>query len=414
MTSWRGYEYTQPPMKDDPATPRNAPNWNAITLMRSELVRKYKWARDMGITAGDTYDGLTAKAILEFKKRTGITITQEELDSGYGIATLAVRTRLGSYPPPPPPRHAMLTFSGTWAAPGTGYCSWVAQACRDVVEEIPVQSPWSFGFVNGPVDSPSYRESVAIAVEWAVAWILAHPNRTFMLAGYSQGAEAASRVYQEMIDGRLQHLRKNYVGGFTIGNPCRQKGHTFYMGKDPGGSGISSFNLSNMGNEWADYAQPGDIYTTKPGGLVGENMQDVYELAIDLQLNDPVVFFQSFIRNLLELLNNLGGLKTVAPIIGGLTGGGIGGLVAGALSMVPSILIGVLGSLLTGADPSKTTDPIQAAIQASIIGLKFIAQNPPTAPHITYEFAEARPGQTYIQHAIQHTHDWATRTPVRI
>lgn len=412
MATWRGYEYTSPPMQDDPDTDRRDPNWHAITLMRNELVRKYKWARDMGVTAGDTYDGLVAKAILEFKQRAGIPVSQEELDTGYGIANLATRTRLGSYPPPPPPRHAILTFSGTWAAPGTGYCSWVAQACNRLVEEIPVQSPWSFGFVNGPIDSPSYRESVSIAVEWAVAWILAHPNRTILLAGYSQGAEAASRVYQEFIDGRLQHLRKNYVAGFTFGNPCRQKGHTFYLGKDPGGSGISSFNLSNMGNEWADYAQPGDIYTTKPGGLVGENMQDVYELAIDLQLNDPVVFFQSFIRNLLGLLNNLGGLKTIAPILSGL-GAGPGGLVAGALSMIPSILIGVLGSLLTNADPGKTTDPIQAAIQACIIGLKFIAQNPPTAPHITYEFGEARPGQTYIQHAIQHITDWANRTPVR-
>lgn len=413
MATWRGYELTDPPMQDDPATARNDPNWHAIELMLDKLCAKYGWARAMGLVPGNTYHELAARAVLEFKQRTGLSILPEELETGHGIANLATRTRLGSYPPPAPPRHAMLTFSGTWAAPGTGYCSWVAQACSRLVEEIPVQSPWSFGFVGGPIDAPSYRESVSIAVEWAVAWILAHPNRTFMLAGYSQGAEAASRVYQEMIDGRLQHLRHNYVGGFTIGNPCRQKGHTFFGGKDPGGSGISSFNLSNMGNEWADYAQPGDIYTTKPGGLVGENMQDVYELAIDLQLNDPLVFFQAFIRNLLELLENLGGLKTFAPILAGVSGGPVG-LVTAALGMIPSILIGVLGSALTGADPAKTTDPIQAALQACIIGLKFVARNPPTGPHITYEFGEARPGQTYIQHAIQHTNDWASRVPARV
>lgn len=407
----------------DPDVPRDHPNWHAVTLLRDKLSARYQWARDMGVTPGDFVDRATLRAIAEFQQRTGIPLVVDK--DGQPVADYRTRVRLGSYPPPPPPRHAILTFSGTWAAPGTGYCSWVAQACSSVVEEIPVQAPWSFGFIGGPIDAPSYRESVDIAVEWAVAWLLAHPNRTFMLAGYSQGAEAASRVYQELIDGRLQHLRKNFVAGFTFGNPCRQKGHTFYGGADPGGSGISSFNLTQMGWEWADFAQPGDIYTTRPGGQVGKDMTDVYEMAIDLQLNDPVAFVQAFLGHLMTMAGDLGLLGQIQSTTGalgplsGLLGifGGIGELTkagpAGLLSLAPSLLISLLGGLITGKTNENATG-LDAAIQAALIGLRFIAANPPTAPHITYEFGQAIPGMTYIDLARQHVRDYAARVPVSV
>ena len=43
-------------------------------------------------------------------------------------------------------RHAVLTFAGTWAAPGTGYPSDVVHAADpDLVFEVPIQAPWTFG-----------------------------------------------------------------------------------------------------------------------------------------------------------------------------------------------------------------------------------------------------------------------------
>ena len=93
-------------------------------------------------------------------------------------------------------RHAVLTFAGTWAAPGTGYPSDVVAAVSpDLVFEVPIQSPWTFGPIPpGAPLSPSYAESVRIGVTNAVNWITAHPRQTFVLGGYSQGAEAASRM----------------------------------------------------------------------------------------------------------------------------------------------------------------------------------------------------------------------------
>lgn len=363
MSTWRGYELTDPPMRDDPDMDRHAPNWHAITLMRDKLTAKYQWARDMGVTLGDTYDEITADAIAEFQARAGLPVLTDA--DGHGIADLATRTRLGSYPPPPPPRHALLTFSGTWAPPGVGYPSDVAQACAAVVEEIPVQAPWTFGPVPpGGIGSPSYRESVHIAVEWAVGWLLDNPGRTFMLGGYSQGAEAASRVYAELLPGgRCEHLAGNYVAGYTFGNPSRASdSHTFYRDPAPTtGYGISNFHLPDgMPWSWIDCAAAGDIYTSTPGGPTGKIMRDAYELGIDLQLHDFLTFAGDFAEHLWQLAQD-------------------------------------------------ATANVGAAIDAAGRGLAFVASNPPTKPHITYQFDECLPGVTHVQLAIQHVNDWAGR-----
>lgn len=344
----------------------------------------------------NTINDVAGAAIAQAQKNYGIPQTVDK--DGKPVRDLRTRTRLGSYPPPPPPRHACLTFSGTWAAPGTGYCSWVAQSAN--VEEIPVQSPWSFGFVGGAPDAPSYRESVSIGVEWAVQWLLDHPNRTFLLGGYSQGGEAASRVRQELEPGgRLEHLRGNFVAGYTFGNPCRQKGHTFYKGKDPGGRGISPFNLFGMGDEWADMARPGDLYTTRPDDPSGQIEEDVYGLATQLQINDPMAFMQAMIAGVLKTVQDLGG---IGGILGQLN-----------IAILPALLIGMLGSLIGSSTASAPG--LQAAINAAMTGLKFIAANPPTGPHTTYEFPiPDMPWMSYVDLARRHVNDWAARVPVRV
>ncbi len=48
-----------------------------------------------------------------------------------------------------------------------------------------------------------------------------------------------------------------------------------------------------------------------------------------------------------------------------------------------------------------------AAVQAAILALRFFADQPPTAAHISYEFRDAIPGVTYLDLAAQHVRHWA-------
>lgn len=373
---WQGYGFGD---MDDDTLPRNHPNWSAVRLLNEKLHAKFQWARDMGVVSSPHYTAITAQAVAEFQRRAGLPVLlsnkppEQEggpLEPPYGIANLATRARLGSYPPPPPPRHACLTFSGTWAPPGVGYPSDVARACADLVEEIPVQSPWSFGPVPpGAIDSLSYQQSVYVAVQWAIGWILDHPERTVILVGYSQGAEAASRVRAEYEPGgRLAHLRSKLVAGITFGNPCRPANRTFYGDPQPtSGAGISNFRLDPriLDWSWIDLANAGDIYTStpepgSPSAGAGLIMRDAYELAIKLQLNDFMKFAGDF-------------------------GDSVWRLVQDAQNDIPG------------------------ALDAAGRGLAFIMQNPPTRPHISYEWDEAKPGITHLNLAIQHCRDWSGR-----
>jgi hypothetical protein len=275
-------------------------------------------------------------------------------------------------------RHAILTFAGTWAAPGTGYPSWVVAGAADTsdapVFEVPVQAPWSFGFIGAPnPNAPSYARSVDIAVEWAIAWILAHPRQTFGLGGYSQGAEAASRVLLEIISpgGRLHHLRGNFIGGYTIGNPMRGQGHAGPGLVDPGGRGIAAKRLpADLPATWVDIGNPGDMYTSVPTGQAGDNITACYMAAIQLGLD----------------------INSATAILSALTGKG--GLAEQVLELL--------------ANPLN----IGALAKSVAVALQFVAQNPPTAPHITYEWRPVTAdGRTGIQYAVDHLGAIAAATP---
>jgi PE-PPE domain len=279
-------------------------------------------------------------------------------------------------------RHAVLTFAGTFAAPGTGYPSDVVNAANpDLVFEVAVQAPWSFGPIPpGAPTSPSYAESVQIAVTNATAWINANPQQTFALGGYSQGAEAASRVLAQIMTGSLQWARPNLIGGYTFGNPWRLTGHTFPGGTDPGGRGIANINLTaaqipkdaNGVDTWWDFANPGDLYTTTPNDEAGADITAVYKAAVQLGINT-------------NLIMNL---------IAGLTGQG---------SLAQQVL-------------ALVTDPIvggPALIEAIDLAVTFYGSNPPTFPHISYQIVDALPGQSSVAVAIGHLNQIAAATPAR-
>jgi len=250
----------------------------------------------------------------------------------------------------PPPRIPFLTCSGTWAAPGTGYCSWVVQAVdQDHVLEIPVQAPWSFGPIGNP-GAPSYEESVQIGLDWGVNWINSNIGR-FGLSGYSQGAECASRIYMELLPGgRAAHRRDDFIGGFTFGNPSREN----VSGRNPkrGTAGIAKVRIDGTPSTWLDLAEPGDMYTCTPeDDPAGDIIRDCYTMAIQIGIGSPM----TFIQNLIDIAKNLGA--------------------------------------------SGEAD-IADVIQAMTIAITFFAQG--TAPHIQYELREVEPGVTYLQAAINH------------
>lgn len=345
--------------------------------------------------------------------------------------------------------HVWLTCSGTGAAPGTGYCSWVVQGAANAginVAEYLVQAPWSFGYIpvagsTNPT-SASFRESVLMGYDDAKTWLFGHPAQTFGLAGYSQGAVTAAMVYMAMMPGgELERFYPYFIGGFTFGNPWRQNGHTYPGGIDPGGEGISPQRMTLLPNDvqrWHDHANGklngavgDDLYTTKPHNGQGRVEEDVYLLAIDQQLHDPFAWCAAMVHDLLGIVGQLGGGLPVAQL-GGMAG--VQGLLAGAggAGLLAGLIGGLLATAVPGADvlggqlgsgsviPVKPGGNVAApagitvidAVQAAIAGLQFVTVQPITAPHITYEFTDAlpgRPGYTHIMHAMDHVIDCCSR-----
>jgi hypothetical protein len=282
-------------------------------------------------------------------------------------------------------RHAVLTFAGAWAQPGTGYPSDVVNAANpDLVFEVPIDAPWSFGPIAPDARaSPSYAEAIEIAVTNATEWIDANPRQTFALGGYGQGAEAASRVLAEIMTGSLRSVRPNLIGGYTFGNPWRLAAHTFPGGADPGGRGIAATNLTaeqipkdaNGIDTWWDFANPGDLYTTTPTDTSGADITAVYKAAVQVSID----------------------VNMMVALIAGLAGRG---------SLAQQVL-------------SIVTDPIvggAALVDAIDLAVTFYGSNPPALSHISYHSVPVLSGQSSVGVAISHLDNIAgatlARTPV--
>jgi hypothetical protein len=272
----------------------------------------------------------------------------------------------------------------------------------DVVDEIPVEAPWSFGPIPpGSLTAPSYQESVQIAVDWAVNWLLAD-TRPFLLGGYSQGGEAASRIYAETLPGgRLAHRRADFVAGFCFGNPSRRDGHTYYGGPATPFGGIAQYRLPRMGWEWCELVDPADLYGTCARHLTGEIERDVYTLCTEIELHSGLIdFCRTFIANLIAVIGNLDG-DAYDDVTRAVTRHGID--LEGA-QLLPDAKLQPL------SDRLLSVQGIAAAVAAAIDALIFFCAPPfPTAPHCEYHVREVWPGQTYLGLAIQHVHDWVQR-----
>lgn len=189
--------------------------------------------------------------------------------------------------------------------------------------------------MGGPVGD-GVREGIRLLTEQ-------YPTGPFGLVGFSQGAEIVSRIYRELV-GSLQHRRQDFVGGVVFGNPMREQGH--YQGHvDPGGHGIASDRLAGTGPSWAEYAEPGDVYTSVSGPS-GEMMTAVYDLVMRV---DPTLLFKE------------------------------------------------LGEIFTNPIPELVSAGM-AIIQFAQFGIT----QPMTAAHVSYHIREIAPGVTYYDHAV----DW--------
>jgi len=306
-------------------------------------------------------------------------------------------------------RHAVITYNGTWGAGMVQYPGDVVNGLNQYVTdqlcvEVPCPYPATFGFIGGDANSDSYEQSIQAALDWTDQWVQANPTQTFITIGYSQGAEAASRVA----------MRKypNFIGGLTFGNPCRMAGAVAPGIGNPGPNwrGISTVNMTELpsiGTQtvWADYVHSktngdagNDMYTMVPTGQVGLIMSDVYQTATQAQINNGGQFLQNMVTDMIKIVGDSGILK-------GLTS------VTALLGMTSGAMLAFLVDLVGGVDVNATG--ANADVAAAVLGLQFLtASGGPTGPHVSY--LGELPGYTnLVANAVGFLHNIATLTPPR-
>lgn len=311
-------------------------------------------------------------------------------------------------------KHAVLTVGGTWeVAPGTQYPSnavnGLAQYVNDsLVYEVPVPYPASFGPIGGPVTAKSYQQSVDDAQTWIAGWLRVNPTHTFILGGYSQGAEVVSRIAIRLMGGDLAQHLTNFVGGYTFGNPCRGRGMHAPTIADPGGRGISAVNMATLPTVdgqvvWADYVHSPangdaglDMYASVPTNQAGKDMTDVYTSATNAQFNDLGALTQVIVSTLVSVAQDLSGVPRVD--------GDLTDWLSNPLKLI---------TLLRGARTGSQPVGVQAAIEAAADGIKFLAApGGATAPHISY-LAEIGGYSNLVRDAVGWLNHITALTPAR-
>ncbi|OIN79783.1 PE-PPE domain-containing protein [Mycobacterium malmoense] len=313
-------------------------------------------------------------------------------------------------------RHAILTYNGTWGAGLVQYPSDVVNGLAQYVDdglcyEVPCPYPASFGPIGGDAGAPSYQQSIQDALDWTAAWLAAHAGQTFALIGYSQGAEAASRVYMELIAGTA--YERNFIGGITFGNPSRMAASSApgVASLGPQWRGISSTIMSSLPTingqvVWADYAHNtangdagNDMYPQVPDTPVGVIMTDVYTAATQAQLNTPTAFLQAMVSDLVKLVEDSGLLQGLK--------GGAAGLLAMGIEAAVAFLVDLIGGVNINA-----TGP-EATVAAAVLGLQFLAApGGATGPHISY-LGEIPGYSNLVGKAVGFLYQIATLTPAR-
>lgn len=412
---------------DDPNTPRAADNWDAITLLTGKMQRTYQWARDLNIVQQPNYDQGVARAVGEFCTRTGLPVILDP--NGQPVANLAMRTRLGSYPPPAPPTHAMFTVRGTGGIIGLDYTSQIAQALPGVYHEHPLNYDASMGGIpvgaatdpsapSGDECSQQVYDMLTAAVQGSTV--------TFAVTGYSLGTKGVVMFLNDLFNPAhpLNAHAHRFVCAVLIADPWRPFGHTFYLGPIPGGQGIGSpyFTMTPqaitaLGWRCCWLANPADMYTNSPLGATGQVLADIEQIVLATAASDPLGTIKSAIPYLLKLVEKDGGLQTMfgGSALGLLTGvaGGATALTGSLVGLLLPLLESGFEGLIDGISGNGSNLPPGAAadVQAAILALKFYGSG--IAPHLAYHTTRWGSGpQTYLQLGIQHANDFGSQVPV--
>lgn len=370
-----------------------------------EITRWQEWFNRYAKSYAPPVDGFfgqeDSEAVKTMQRRLGL------YPDGVFSADLAATVKFSapSGPPPAPrKRHLAVVFRGTGGVVGEDYVSRVCQAVSDLVEEVNPEFPATMGGIPvgtaGNIQDPSGRRSVQIGFEDGKRLIQdalrQDPQRKIILGGYSLGAWAAALLRQWL----LATYPQNYLCSFSFGDPTRPVGGCYYNGKPAKGHGISSWLYGDV----KDYRHcwltaPGDMYSSVPDAKSGEIMQNFFDIVTGIELSDPLSL-KVILDEIPEILEDAG--VTVPDIIK-LLGGDQGEWNKAGNNAFTFIVNSIVGAI------SGKQQGLGAIIEAIVCALQFVATQPPTAPHIQYEFREVWPGQTYVGLAIQHVRDYASR-----
>jgi len=280
-----------------------------VTAIKSKLKAKFSYAAGLD---DSEYFGEDLQAVVIIyqtrKNAAGLNLRTD------GVVDYATQVALGLVEKA---KHAVITFNGTWGNglvqyPGNVVNGLAEFIDKDLCFEVNCPYPATMGFIQGGTYDPSYRQSVGDAISWVTNWLKVNPTQTFAFASYSQGAEAASRIAMELMDGSLKQYLPRFIGGVTFGNPCRGEGFIAPTVADPGGHGISPTRMTHLPTirgitVWADYVHSkangdagDDMYAVVPSGKAGEIMGDVYDIATHAQVNDFGAFASDMVNDITE------------------------------------------------------------------------------------------------------------------
>jgi hypothetical protein len=218
--NWIGYGVGD----SDPTAARTAPNWHAVTLINQKLHDKYGWARDLGVQHGSTYTTTTAAAITEFCTRTGLPVVLDP--NGNAVANLAVRQRLGSYPPPAPILPLFFTVEGHQSDMFFGPVADTATQLES--EGLCHHQP--IGYNNGavPFDNASGVSELARLVGATTMdnGVPFPAGTKWVLGTFSQGGIVGYDFYANYLaPGQpLEWREEDRLGTLAYGDPCRATG----------------------------------------------------------------------------------------------------------------------------------------------------------------------------------------------
>jgi hypothetical protein len=137
-------------------------------------------------------------------------------------------------------RIAAVKCPGTWAGPELGFQADIARQLNPhIFAHLNSYYGESFGPVAGPIDSPSYIDTVREGVDFNVS-ILSDLDAQIILLGYSKGAQVVYETAREFLPGgRLAHRERDLLSIVTLGDPCGYHG-TINVGFDVPGIGIAN------------------------------------------------------------------------------------------------------------------------------------------------------------------------------